>query len=465
MSANSQLKKDINRRQFLQFSGLGALGFSLAGCALQRTGNTVKSPNIVFIMADDLGYECLSCNGSLSYQTPVLDNLARKGIRFTQCHAQPLCTPTRVKLMTGKYNYRNYQAFGYLNPQETTFGNILKDAGYATCVVGKWQLNGLSGKKIPGWQDKNRPNHFGFDEYCLWQLTHGRKDGERYANPLLEQNGRKLPRNPEAYGSDVFTNYALDFIERKKDRPFLLYYPMALTHNPFVPTPDSPEWKQKELRYKNDPKFFADMVRYTDKIVGKFVKKIRELGIEKNTLLIFLGDNGTNRNITSQTKNGPVRGAKGNTTDAGTRVPLILYWPAMKNKGLVFDGFIDLTDFYATFADIAFGKHRLTGTPDYRDGKSLLPLMMGETYQPREILFMHYEPHWGAGSKFSNRFARTHAYKLYQDGRFYNVETDPLEQKNISESGCSNDQLKIRRKLQSVLDSKPAWKIPADAKR
>src|SRR5690554_6870563 len=132
---------------------------------------TENKPNIVLIMADDMGYECLGVNGSTEYKTPNLDRLAREGIRFENCYSQPLCTPSRVKIMTGKYNFRNYEDFGYLNPKEKTFGNLFKEAGYATCIAGKWQLNGLN-RDNPGNQDVTRPNHFGFDEYCLWQLHH-----------------------------------------------------------------------------------------------------------------------------------------------------------------------------------------------------------------------------------------------------------------------------------------------------
>jgi len=116
----------------------------------------------------------------------------------------------------------------------------MKDAGYATCIAGKWQLNGLPYKdSIPEWNDNTRPNKFGFDEYCLWKLT---IKAERYANPLIEQNGTILERNEDDYRPDIFWNYILDFIERKKDEPFFIYYPMVLVHSPFVPTPDLKEW-------------------------------------------------------------------------------------------------------------------------------------------------------------------------------------------------------------------------------
>jgi arylsulfatase A len=147
-------------------------------------------------MADDMGYECLGAYGSTSYQTPNLDALASEGILFTRCISQPLCTPSRVKIMTGLYNYRNYDYFGNLDTEAYTFGNLMRDAGYSTCISGKWQLNGIYHKDdIPDWDDHSKPNQFGFDEYCLWQLTKLRKEGERYANPLVQQNGEILERD------------------------------------------------------------------------------------------------------------------------------------------------------------------------------------------------------------------------------------------------------------------------------
>src|SRR5688572_31185118 len=135
--------------------------------------------NIILIVADDLGYECIGANGGTSYRTPNLDRLAATGVRFDHCHVQPLCTPTRVQLMTGLYNVRNYTAFAQMDPRATTFADLLKQAGYATCVAGKWQLG----------RDVGLPRTFGFDESCLWQHT---RRPPRYANPALEINGKEV---------------------------------------------------------------------------------------------------------------------------------------------------------------------------------------------------------------------------------------------------------------------------------
>ena len=147
-------------------------------------------PNLILIMADDLGYETIGANGGTSYKTPNLDKLAATGARFTHCYVQPLCTPTRVQLMTGLYNIRNYINFGNMNPKAVTFANHLKPAGYATCITGKWQLG----------HDLELPKKFGFDEYCLWQHT---RRPARYANPGLEINGVEKNYSSGEYGPDL----------------------------------------------------------------------------------------------------------------------------------------------------------------------------------------------------------------------------------------------------------------------
>ena len=409
-----------------------------------------EKPNIILIMADDMGYECLSCNGSLSYSTPVLDDLASTGIRFTNCYAQPLCTPSRIKLMTGMYNYRNYEYFGYLDENELTFGTLFKEAGYATCIAGKWQLNGLS-YDLPGYDDNSRPHLFGFDEYCLWQLTVPGNEGSRYADPVIEKNGEMLRSGINEYGPDIFTDFIIDFINRKKDQEFFIYYPMVLVHNPFVPTPDSKEWNDPGMRLRQDNKYFSEMVNYTDKLVGKIISSLKENKIFDNTILIFTGDNGTNRNIVTETNYGMVTGFKGNTTDAGTRVPLVISWPDALKKPSVYVGLVDFSDFMPTFAD-------LVDADIVSDGRSLMPLFTEEKFTEKEAIFMHYDPRWGDNvNKYRNQFARTKEYKLYQDGKFYYLPDDVLEQYPIPDSILTDEQSSIKKQLQSLIDKAPGW--------
>lgn len=413
-------------------------------------GQKNKVPNIVLILADDMGYECLSCNGSLSYSTPIIDRLAQNGMRFQNCYSQPLSTPSRVKLMTGKYNYRNYKEFAYLDPSERTFGNLLKEAGYSTMVAGKWQLNGS--KKWDGWDKMDRPLDFGFDEYCLWQLTFR---GERYPNPYIEQNGKVLETSMEDYGPDIACNYVLDFLERNRDSSFFVYYPMILVHDPFRPTPYSPEWSDESNRMDHGIKYFKDMVEYTDKIVGLIDDKLKELGIRDNTILIFTGDNGTNNAISTETIQGTIRGGKGMTTDAGTHVPLIISWPDKIKKGVVTDNLVDFSDFFPTLAEVA-----QTKIPEDIDGKSFLSLLKGEKYKPRKTVLVHYDPKMGIPlpeTWKTGRFVRDKTYKLYHDGKFYDLENDKEEKNPLEMNSLSAPEKRIYRKLKKVQDSAPTW--------
>lgn len=410
-------------------------------------------PNVILIMADDMGYECLSTYGSTSYNTPILDSLAANGMQFNNCVSQPLCTPSRVKIMTGLYNYRNYDYFGHLKTDAYTFGNLMQDADYETCIAGKWQLNGLAYKdEINDWNDNTKPNRLGFDEYCLWQLTHERKDGGRFANPLIEQNGKLLERNEDAYGPDIFSDYIVNFIERKKDKPFFVYYPMVLVHDPFVPTPDSEDWKYKEKRYKNDTIYFKDMVAYTDKIVGKITNKLKDLEIQDNTIVIFVADNGTHYSIHSKTKERNIQGAKGNTTDGGTHVPLIVSWPKTIKKGSVHNDLIEFNDFFSTLSDI-------TKQEVKHDGKSFYSLLKGDAYSPRSSAFVHYDPRWGKRvSQYRNQFVRIINYKLYQDGKFYNLNEDILEEQPLSNDFLTEKEMEIKLFLEKELKKHPKFK-------
>jgi arylsulfatase A len=437
-----------------KYAFIPVLALLLAGLVsfyLPGRGNNQK-PNIILIMADDMGYECLSSYGSASYSTPNLDNLAKNGVRFIHGYSQPLCTPSRVKIMTGKHNFRNYSAFGYLDPKEKTFGNVLKDAGYSTCIAGKWQLNGISGGKLPGWDDLSRPNHFGFDEYCLWQVSKEKKFGERYADPLVVQNGHELPRNKNQYGPDIMANFILDFIDRKKEQPFFIYYPMNLVHDPFVPTPDSREWGEASLHYQEDSRYFKDMVEYTDKIVGKILYKLEEEGLAENTLVIFTGDNGTNRGIVSKMKDGRlIKGDKGNMTDGGTRVPLIASWKGKSPKGVVNKDLVDFSDFLPTLAEAASAQ---IPKDQIVDGQSFLPQVLGKPVKAKEYIYMYYKPKWG---KFNNSiFVRNQRYKLYDNGRFYDVENDVLEQNPLKVNAIKGEALAARKMFQKVLNQKPS---------
>ena len=334
-------------------------------------------PNIVLIMADDMGYEALSANGSESYKSPNLDKLAAQGIRFTNCFANPICTPSRVKIMTGLYNVRNYVKFGLLDRGQTTFAHQLKAAGYTTCIAGKWQLG----------MQADSPQHFGFEQSCLWQHTrsgrskeNGKNIDRRFVNPLLEINGKEKDYVNGEYGPQVCTDFICDFIDENREKPFLVYYPMILTHCPFDPTPDSTDWDPKRLgstTYKgdrNDPqRHFRDMVAYADKVVGQIVAQLEKSGVRENTLLIFTGDNGTDKPIVTSWNGTKVVGRKGSMTDAGTRVPLIASWPAgIKQPGRVVDDLVEFSDLMPTLCEVT-GANLPSNYPG--DGSSIVPVL------------------------------------------------------------------------------------------
>jgi arylsulfatase A len=413
---------------------------------LAAQGKKSRTPNIILILADDMGKECLGTYGG-TYNTPNLDKLAAEGLKFNYGFSQPLCTPSRVQIMTGKYNYKNYVEFGYLDPNQKTFAHIAKEAGYKTCISGKWQLG--ANNKLPA--------HFGFDQYCLWQLVYSRAQGERYANALIEQDGKVVRRSDDTYGPDIFTNYILDFIEKNKDNKFLAYYPMALVHDPFVPTPDSKSWKDgAEARHRRDTANFRDMVAYADKNVGRIIQKLKELGIYDNTIVIFTGDNGTGRSVITPMKDGSVvHGGKGLTLDRGHRVPLIVNYGAVKYKVHETDDLVDFTDILATIADVA----QVKVPKDWDiDGRSIYPQIKGEKGNPRQWIFCHYSPLHGAEiNKHSARFFRDHRYKLYHDGRFYDLLTDNEETNPIPEGQGSPEAEAARKVFKAELAKVPAW--------
>lgn len=412
-----------------------ALLMPLNGLAF-GTEPAASKPNLILIMADDLGYECIGANGGTSYRTPVLDRLAAEGMRFEHCYAQPLCTPTRVQLMTGIYNIRNYLHFGAIDPNATTFAHLLKRGGYATCIAGKWQLG----------RDVDLPQKLGFDEYYLWQHT---RRPPRYANPGLEINGVEQDYSNGEYGPDLINAHARDFIARHKDKPFFLYYPMMLTHGPYQPTPDSRNWDPKAMgeSVHVKPEHFADMVAYMDKLIGRLVTTLDEQGLRETTLLLFLGDNGTGRGTRSMMGERVVTGGKGSTTAAGMHVPLIASWPATIPTGRVCTDLVDSTDFLPTLCAAA---HVPIPAELKIDGRSFLPQLHGERGEPRPWVYCWYSQD-GTIAR-ARELAFNHKYKLYRSGEFYDLNRDRDEQEPLPTAERKADAVTAAKMLQAALD-------------
>jgi arylsulfatase A-like enzyme len=426
----------MRRRDFLP-----ALGAPLLAQA--QTART----NILLIMADDLGMECLGCYGGTSYKTPRLDGLAASGVRFTHAYAQPLCTPTRVQLMTGKYNFRNWRAFGILDPKERTFGHMMREAGYQTCVSGKWQLYSYHPPEfMPEWRGKGmRPEQSGFDDWCLWHAGHTEVKGSRYADPIVEFKGRKPETMKGKYGPDIFVDHLCDFMTRNQSKPFFAYYPMALTHDPFNPTPRSGQWKTGN-RLEHHTRFFGDMVEYMDSAVGRLVDHLDKLKLREKTLVLFYSDNGTHWSIESRMGDRVVRGGKRDSNDAGMHVPLIASWPGSATPNVCSD-LIDSTYFVPTIAEAGRASMNSMGVID---GQSFLPQIRGETGSPRDWMYCWYDPKPGVTQmEFDKKiFARDKRYKLYRDGYLFDCERDP-EEKNPLPAGAHPE---IRAKLNGIID-------------
>jgi len=415
-------------------------------------------PNIILIMADDIGVEGIGCYGCTEYATPHIDALAAGGLRFAHAHAQPLCTNTRLQLMTGLHNNRNWMYFGILPPESKTIGHFMRDAGYKSCIAGKWQLQSYDPPDYPGSELRRgtgmHPKDAGFDQYSLFHSLHTEDKGSRYADPTWLEDG-ELKSAKGKYGPDMWVDYINDFMAKEKDgdKPFFVYYPMALPHWPMTLTPDSVDWNAKpEERLVADTKNFKDMVQYMDKCVGKIVEQVDDLGLRDNTLIIFYSDNGTHLDITSQTVDGPVAGGKATPLDSGTHVPLVVNWPKKVRVGVSND-LVDSTDFIPTILEAA-GKplptdHGLDGISFYQrlfDGDAEVPT--------RESIFCFYDPRpgWDKDRFRLHVSARDRRWKLYENGKLFDIQNDILEQQPVTIENDTPETTKIRNRLQTVLD-------------
>ena len=411
-------------------------------------------PNIVFIMADDLGYGHLGCYGQDKIRTPHIDRMAAEGTRFTQVYAgHCVCAPSRSVLMTGRHSgHSSVRVNGGgapLLPQDITVGEVLKEAGYATGVFGKWGLGDLGTAGVP--------NRQGFDEFFgyLHQVH-----AHFYYPFFLVKNETKflLPDNEgerrQKYSHDLITDHALDFLRRQKDRPFFLYVPFTIPHfELLVPEDSFAEYKGKfpepfeyvdrRNHYATQPAphaALAAMITRMDRDVGRIMALLRELEIDKKTIVFFTSDNGGYRLARPNdpdffAANGPLRGAKGTFYEGGLRVPMIARWPGKVAAGAT-DGFV------WTFWDVMPTLAELAGAtpPEDLDGISVLPRLLGEP-QAEPERFLYWEkvtgnrggtPPWSQAVRVGRWKAIRQKPKLPLE--LYDLEKDIGEQDNVAES-------------------------------
>lgn len=403
-------------------------------------------PNIVFILADDVGCEVLSCYGGESYQTPHIDALAQGGRRFTHGYSMPVCHPSRTTLLTGRYpatiGRPKWGEFPRAE-EDRTFAAVLRRAGYATAIAGKWQLATLS-------QDFQQPTRMGFDEWSLF----GWHEGPRYHDPLIFENGRVRPETAGKFGPDLYVDFLIDFIRRHRAGHFLAYYSMALCHD-VTNDLDQPVPYGPDGRYLS----YAEMVAEMDERVGRLVAALDELQLREETLILFTTDNGTPKATIARHEAGPSRqdqyvrekvfsqidgrsvpGGKGDLTDWGTRVPLIANWPGRVPAGTTSDALVDFSDFLPTLAALAGAP--LPATPPL-DGHNFAPQLTSEAQPTRKYAY--------AERGRDRSFVRTKRYKLYSTGEFYDMESDPEEEKPIEEARMTAEQTQVREKLEEAL--------------
>jgi len=423
----------------------------LPGCAggpaVVSPGPAEGPPNIVLILADDLGIECLSMYGGSSHLTPNLDRLASQGMRFTHCFSNPYCSPSRAELLTGRYPYANgikeviYDLDRHQNlileTDEPSFARQLQAAGYTTAIAGKWQLSFL--------HQNNTINAFGFDQYQCWQIFDdaGNKT-TRFHHPHFIRNGAVIHDEiAQRYGPEVNAAFLIDFIQNQaaNNRPFLAYYTCLLPHFPWVPTPDSKDKRYvfPNATHKGDPRYFPDMVRYLDHNVGRLMLAIEKAGVADNTVVIFVADNGTQQGLTNVWGDGRVvHGGKGTMTDLGTRVPLILRWPGKVEPGTVSGDMVDFVDFLPTLCEIAAAP-----LPDQTiHGQSFLPQLLGEPHTPREWIHVQDK---------TQRHIRSGTHILTDNGQLRPV-VGPAMRRGTTIQNLTREDVLSREVLQHVLD-------------
>ncbi len=395
---------------------------------------TPARPNIIFILADDLGIGNLGCYGSDNYKSPHLDKLAATGTRFTQSFTGALCGPSRALIMTGRYAFRNgssnQDACMVMPNSELQLARVFKSAGYATSFIGKWG-------QLPG-----DPDAAGFDDYLrfngsgvYWNKKAGKAEAYRV-------NGKELKLGDKEYMPDLMHERIATFLRANQTKPFFLYYSMVQVHGDIQPAPESAP-DSKDL--------FGDNIRYMDKLVGKLVAELEALKLRENTLIVFMGDNGTGKGQDKLSTIGGrnLSGMKGSMLECGGLVPTIANWPGKVPSGKVSANLIDSTDWLPTFAELSGGK---LPAGVVLDGHSLAPQLRGEPGSKREWIYNQLAAMW---------YVREAGWKLNERGELFDMSGAPFTEKLVAASADTDAAKAARTRLTAVLAKlNPAGGIP-----
>ena len=393
-------------------------------------------PNIIYILADDLGIGDVSAYGSDSNHTPIIDQLARNGIRFQHGYTAPLCGPSRALILTGRYAFRtgavNQDMCGNLKPSdEVMIPTVLKSAGYVTSMTGKWGQLPLN------------PSDFGFDDYIRFKGSGVYWSGEKAKAEIYTENGvdKELGKD---YMPDLMHNHMVRWLSANKNKPFFLYYSLVEVHGKILPTPDS----------KPGGNEYADNIAYMDKLVGKLLKTLDSLNLRKNTLIVFMGDNGTAGPYAKRGTIGgkQLSGKKGEMLECGGLVPTLANWPGVIAPNQVSKTLIDASDLLPTFADVAGAT---LPTKNILDGRSFLPQLLGQKGNPRDWIFCELGNKW---------YVRDGRWKLTREDELFDMINSPFEEKLMTNYNDNREAVEAHDRLKAVLDKlNPAGGIVDDA--
>ena len=392
----------------------------------KKVKTSTSKPNIIYILADDLGIGDVSCYGSDNNKTPIIDKLAQGGIRFTHGYTAPLCGPSRAMILTGRYPFRtgavNQDMVEQIKPEnEVLIPSVLKTAGYTSAMVGKWSQFGLT------------PKDFGFDDYITFQGSGDYWATEKKKSENYIENGVNKKLDTLTYMPDLMHQHLVDFITTNKDKPFFLYYSMVHVHALIQRTPDS----------KPGSDLYADNTAYMDKLVGKLLSTLDDLKLRENTLIVFMGDNGTASQYAERGSIGgkALSGKKGSMLECGSLVPTIANWRGVIEAGKVDDLLIDSSDILPTFVDLAGAK---LPTNKVIDGRSFLPQLMGKKGNPREWIFIELGNKW---------YVRNAKWKLNREGELFDMSNAPFQEKLVSNHAENKETSAAYSLLQTALKS------------